>query len=160
MATTGDSANNASGKSDTCRLLAVANPILETTASSEAFPVFDDSSPEGSPTPTSTPPPSPPTFRRHQRRRSRQVNEIDRRILFGANKPKVFTYVDLVNCLRFPSAPGFLPRAPTSQLGFSSTYTPAALVQLIAFEPAPWAQSRSLSQDQRASSDQQAPTSG
>jgi hypothetical protein len=139
------------------RFVAVTDSRIETTASLEAFPVFDDSSSEGSPSlPKSPPrPPSRPT-----RRRSRQVNEVDRRILFGSNKPNVFTYVDLVRCLRCPPALGYLPRAPLSQLGSESTYTRAPASQVCAFSPAPWALSRSPFLAQPGSSAQQAQTSG
>src|ERR1700761_5936248 len=134
-----------------CRLIIVPNDDLETAASLEAFPVFDDS-----PSPPHSPP-LPPLLR-PPRRRSRQVNEVDRRVLFGSNKPNVFTYVDLVRCLRCPPAPGYLPRAPQSQLGTHSTYTRSS--QLSSFSPAPWALSESQSQAPPDSSGPQAQTSG
>ncbi|KIW82230.1 serine/threonine-protein phosphatase [Fonsecaea pedrosoi CBS 271.37] len=128
---------------------------IETADVPEAFPVFEEDSLEGSPSSPPCPSPSPSI-----RRRSRQVNENDRRAFFGLPKPKVFNYVDLVKALRTPPAPGYLPKAPTSQLGTDSTYERADPSQLTSLSPAPWAQLKSQSQGQRASSDQQDPTSG
>lgn len=135
------SSSSTTPPSTTSPTSASCNAALEKVATPEPFPVFEEDTTEGTPSsssPSLPPPPAPLPL--PPRRRSRAVNENDLRAFRGLPKKKVFDYVDLVKCLREPSAPGKLPQAPTSQLGKDSTYTRASSDKLKSFSPAPWAQ--------------------
>lgn len=127
---------------------ALPSAALNQVATAEAFPVFEEDHSEVSASPSPSPPPSPP------RRRSRQVTNLDRAVFLCLPKAKVFNYVDYIKCLR---APPFLP--PLSQSGrqgseapISSSINLTTTISSPILETAPWAQSRSRSQDQPASS--------
>ncbi len=146
-----------SSSSTTSRSSALAPATLEQVVAPESFPVFQEDTTEGSPSPPTPPPSSRP------RRRSRQVTNLDRALFFGLPKAKVVNYVDIVKCLR---APPF--RAPNYQSGRQTAYVPTSTSPFLTtishpscpFEPAPWARSKSPSPAQRASSAQRDPMSG